>query len=66
MEETKMSKYVSPGVYIKETDWSGIYPVFQRNLLRKNKISKIFGLDVKSPIITSTPKGPNNFPIIAW
>jgi hypothetical protein len=61
-----MGVFKSPGVYIKETDWSAVYPIFEKKLLRKNKIGKIFGLDVKSPIVTSTPKGSNNFSIISW
>jgi hypothetical protein len=57
-----MAVFKSPGVYISETDFSSIYPKLSKNYLRKSKISKIFGLDNKSTIITSTPKGPNNFP----
>lgn len=61
-----MGVYKSAGIYTIETDWSTVYPVFQKKLIRKDKVEKIFGLDKKSPVITSTPKGPNNFPIIAW
>ena len=54
--------YKSTGVYISETDFSSFYPKMSKKYLRKSKISKIFGLDTKPIIITSTPKGPNNFP----
>ena len=59
-----MAVYKSPGIYTSETDWSAVYPVFQKKFLRKSKIAKVFDLEVKLPIITSTPKGPTNFPQI--
>jgi hypothetical protein len=46
-----INKYLSPGVYSKRYS-------------RRIKIGKIFGINVPNIIITSTPKGPNNFPQI--
>jgi hypothetical protein len=39
-----------------ETIFKSVYPSFQK-YVRKNKISKIFGLEYKSIIITSSAKG---------
>jgi hypothetical protein len=60
-----INKYLSPGVFIKEMDVSGvIYPRLSKRYSRRIKIGKIFGINVPNIIITSTPKGPNNFPQI--
>jgi len=58
-----MCKFVSPGVYVKEVHIS-TWTVY-KNIQRKKKITKILGIDYSSRvIITSTPKGPTNFPQI--
>jgi hypothetical protein len=54
-----INKYLSPGVFIKEMDVSGvIYPRLSKRYSRRIKIGKIFGINV--PIVT-TPIGQNNF-----
>ena len=57
-----MGVFKSPGVFVKEENISIVYPKFPNNYLRKSKISKIFAIENKSIIITSTQKGPNSFP----
>ena len=57
-----MAVYKSPGVFIKEVDISIVK--HSKRYSRRIKIGKIFGIGVPSIIITSTPKGPNNFPQI--
>lgn len=52
--------FKSPGVYVKEVDISIVRPNFSKRYLRRIKIEKIFGIDNKSIIITSTQKGPNS------
>jgi hypothetical protein len=60
-----MSKYKSPGVFVKEVDISIVRPIFSKRYSRRIKIGNIFGIDVPNVIITSTPKGgPANFPQI--
>ena len=54
-----MGVFKSPGVYIQERDITVVK--YSKRYLRKRKIGKIFGIDVTNVIITSTPKGPNNF-----
>jgi hypothetical protein len=54
-----MGVFKSPGVYVQERDISVVK--YSKRYLRKRKIGKIFGIDVTNVIITSTPKGPNNF-----
>lgn len=56
-----MSIFKSLGVFTKEVDISIVRPKFSKKYLRKMKIGKIFGIDVPNVIITSTPKGTNNF-----
>jgi hypothetical protein len=58
------NNFISPGVYVKEVDISIVTPNFSKRYLRRIKIAKIFDIDVPNVIITSTPKGPNNFPQI--
>lgn len=59
-----MAVFKSPGVFVKEVDVA-IYTRFSKRYLRKQKIGKIFDIDVPGVIITSTPKGgPTNFPQI--
>jgi hypothetical protein len=41
-----------------------VYPRLSKRYSRRIKIGKIFGINVPNIIITSTPKGPNNFPQI--
>jgi hypothetical protein len=55
--------FKSPGVFVKEVDIS-IYPKLSKRYSRRMKIGKIFDIDVPNIIITSTPKGPTNFPQI--
>jgi hypothetical protein len=55
-------KFKSPGVFVVERDISVVK--YSKRYLRKRKIGKIFGIDVPNVIITSTPKGPTNFPKI--
>ena len=57
-----MGVFKSPGVYVQERDITVVK--YSKSYLRKRKIGKIFGIDVTNVIITSTPKGPNNFPQI--
>lgn len=54
------NKYVSPGVFVKEVNISIVKPNFSKKYLRRIKIGKIFEIDNKSIIITSTQKGPNS------
>lgn len=55
-------KFKSPGVFVQERDINVVK--YSKRYLRKRKIGKIFGIDVPNVIITSTPKGPTNFPKI--
>jgi hypothetical protein len=55
----KMSIFKSPGVYVQERDITIVK--YSKKYLRRIKIGKIFGIDVPNVIITSTPKGTNNF-----
>jgi len=57
-----MGVFKSPGVYVQERDITVVK--HSKRYLRKIKIGKIFGIDVPNVIITSTPKGPTNFPQI--
>jgi hypothetical protein len=57
-----MGVFKSPGVYVQERDITVVK--YSKRYLRKIKIGKIFGIDVTNVIITSTPKGPTNFPQI--
>lgn len=57
-------KFKSPGVFVKEEDISIVYPKFSKRYSRRIKIGKIFDIDVPNVIITSTLKGPTNFPQI--
>jgi hypothetical protein len=57
-----MAIYKSPGVFIKEVDISIVK--HSKRYSRRIKIGKIFDIDVPNIIITSTPKGPTNFPQI--
>lgn len=60
-----MAIFKSPGVFVKEVDISIVRPIFSKRYSRKQKIGKIFDIDVPGVIITSTPKGgPTNFPQI--
>ncbi len=52
--------YISPGVFTKEVDISIVKPNFSKKYLRRIKIGKIFEIDNKSIIVTSTQKGPNS------
>ncbi len=54
-----MSIFKSPGVYVQERDITIVK--YSKKYLRRIKIGKIFGIDVPNVIITSTPKGTNNF-----
>lgn len=54
------NKYVSPGVFVKEVNISIVKPNFSKKYLRRIKIGKIFEIDDKSIITTSTQKGPNS------
>ena len=54
--------FKSPGVFVQERDINVVK--YSKRYLRKRKIGKIFGIDVPNVIITSTPKGPTNFPKI--
>jgi len=54
------NKYVSPGVFVKEVDIDIVRPNFSKKYLRRIKIGKIFEIDDKSIITTSTQKGPNS------
>ncbi len=56
------NKYVSPGVFVKEVDISIVTPNFSKKYTRRIKIGKIFEIDNKLIITTSTQKGPN-YPI---
>jgi hypothetical protein len=57
-----MGVFKSPGVYVQERDITVVK--YSKRYLRKRKIGKIFGIDVPNVIVTSTPKGPTNFPQI--
>ena len=57
-----MGVFKSPGVYVQERDITVVK--YSKRYLRKIKIGKIFGIDVPNVIVTSTPKGPTNFPQI--
>lgn len=57
-----MGVFKSPGVYVQERDI--IVVKYSKRYLRKRKIGKVFDIDVPNVIITSTPKGPTNFPQI--
>jgi predicted RecB family endonuclease len=57
-----MTVYKSPGVFVKEVDISIVK--HSKRYSRRIKIGKIFDIDVPNVIITSTPKGPTNFPQI--
>lgn len=54
-----MSIFKSPGVYVQERDITVVK--YSKKYLRRIKIGKIFEIDVPNVIITSTPKGTNNF-----
>lgn len=54
--------FKSPGVFVKEVDISIVK--HSKRYSRRIKIGKIFGIDFPDVIITSTPKGPTNFPQI--
>jgi hypothetical protein len=52
------NKYVSPGVYVRDVDYS-IYTT-PKNYKRMKKIARIYD-NIEIPvIITATQKGPNN------
>jgi len=57
-----MGVFKSPGVYVQERDITVVK--YSKRYLRKRKIGKVFDIDVPNVIITSTPKGPTNFPQI--
>ena len=57
-----MAVYKSPGVYVQERDITIVK--HSKRYSRRIKIGKIFDIDVPNVIITSTPKGPTNFPQI--
>jgi hypothetical protein len=57
-----MGVFKSPGVYVQERDITVVK--YSKRYLRKIKIGKVFDIDVPNVIITSTPKGPTNFPQI--
>ena len=59
-----MAVFKSPGVFVKEVDISIVRPIFSKRYSRKQKIGKIFNIDIPNVIITSTPKGQTNFPQI--
>lgn len=60
-----MGKYKRPGIYIEEHDVSGIWCI-PKNRIRKDKIKKIFDLDIDTTIniLSISPKGMISQPII--
>ena len=57
-----MAVFKSPGVFVQERDITIVK--HSKRYSRRIKIGKIFDIDVPNVIITSTPKGPTNFPQI--
>jgi hypothetical protein len=57
-----MGVFKSPGVFVKEFDIAIVK--HSKRYSRRIKIGKIFDIDVPNVIVTSTPKGPANFPKI--